>query len=124
MNNKHKLGALNKVADALSHKLTLLTTMKSEELGFEFLKDYLCSDPFFGPILGDVTSGAKSDFGLYNGFLFKGNQLCISNFSIRLKIIQECHNEGHMGRDKTVQLVVEQFYWFKHEGGGKVCTVL
>lgn len=107
MNNKHRSRALNKVADALSWKSTLLTTMKSEELGFEFLKDYLCTNPFFGPILDDITSGARSDFGLYNGFLFKGNQLCISNYSLWLKIIQERHNEGHMGQDKMVQLVVE-----------------
>jgi hypothetical protein len=38
-------------------------------------------------------------------------ELCIPDYSVRLKIIQECHNEGHIERDKTVQLVVEQFYW-------------
>ena len=30
---------------------------------------------------------------------------------MRLKIIQERHNEGHMRRDKTIFLVTEQFYW-------------
>ena len=28
-----------------------------------------------------------------------------------MRIIQECHNEGHIGHDKTFQLIVEKFYW-------------
>jgi hypothetical protein len=70
---KHKLGAFNKVANTLSRKLTLLITMHNKVLGFEFLKDLLITDPFFGPIVRDVTSGVTSDYGLYNGFLFKGH---------------------------------------------------
>ena len=48
---------------------------------------------------------------MYNGFLFKGTKLCIPEGSLRLKIIKECHNEGHIGRDKTFLLMAEQFYW-------------
>ena len=85
--------------------------MQNEVLGYEFIKDLLLTDPFFGPIVGDVTLGVRSDYGLYNGFLFKGQQLCIPDYSLRLKIIQKRHNERHMGRDKTIYLVAEQFYW-------------
>jgi hypothetical protein len=99
------------VADALSQKTSLLTTMKSEVIGFELLKDSLSIDPFFGPILEDVSTRAQGGFVLHNGFLFKGTQLCIPEGSLRLKIIKEHHDEGHMGRDKTFQLVAEQFYW-------------
>jgi hypothetical protein len=108
---KHKSGALNKVADAFSRKTSLLTTMKSEVIGFELLKDSLSIDPFFGPILEDVSTRAQGGFVLHNGFLFKGTQLCIPEGSLRLKIIKERHDEGHMGQDKTFQLVVEQLYW-------------
>ena len=59
----------------------------------------------------DVSTGVLGGFTLHNGFLFKGTQLCIPEGSLRLKIIKERHNEGHMGRDKTLQLVVDQFYW-------------
>ena len=107
----HKLGALNKVADELSQKTSLLTTMKSEVIGFELLKDSSSINPFFGPILEDVPTGARGGFALHNGFLFKGTQLCIPKGSLGLKIIKECHNKGPMGRDKTFQLVAEQFYW-------------
>ena len=108
---KHKAEALNKVVDALSRKSSLLVTIQNEVLGFDFIKDLLLTDPFFGPIVGDVTSGVRKNYGLFNRFHFKGHQLCIPDCSLRLKIIQECHNEGHMGRDKTLQLVAEQFYW-------------
>jgi hypothetical protein len=50
----------------------------------------------------DVSTGARGGFGLYNGFLFKGTQLCILKGSLRLKIIKERHNEGHIGRDNTL----------------------
>jgi hypothetical protein len=85
---KHKVGALNRVADALSRKSLLLVIMQNEVLGFEFLKDLLLTDPFFGPIVGDVISGVRKDYGLFNGFLFKGHQLCIPDCSLRLKIIK------------------------------------
>jgi hypothetical protein len=98
---------LNRVADALSRKSSLLVTMQNEVLGFEFIKDLLLTDPFFRPIVGDVISGVRKDYGLFNGFFFKGHQLCIPDCSLRLRIIQERHNEGHMGRDKTIQLVAE-----------------
>jgi hypothetical protein len=108
---KHKSRALNKVADALSRKSTHLTTMKNEVIGFDILKDSLSTDPLFGSIVGEVSLGVRSDFGLHNGFLFRGTQLCILDCSLWLRIIQECHNKGHMGRNKTFQLITEKFYW-------------
>jgi hypothetical protein len=56
----------------------------------------------FGPIMEDVSMRAQGGFGLHNGFLFKGTQLCIPEGSRRLKIIKERHNEGHMWQDKTL----------------------
>jgi hypothetical protein len=65
----------------------------------------------FGPIMKDMSTRMRRGFGWHNGFLFKGTQLCIPKSSLRLKIIKECHNEGHRERDKTLQLVAKQFYW-------------
>jgi hypothetical protein len=85
--------------------------VNSEVIGFELLKYSLSIDPFFCPIIEDVSARARGGFRLYNGFLFKGTQLCIPKGSLWLKIIKECHNEDNMGQDKTLQLVAEQFYW-------------
>jgi hypothetical protein len=104
---KHKSGALNKVTNAHSWKTSLLTTMTSEVIGFELLKDSLSIDPFFGPIMEDVSTGAQGGFALHKGFLFKGTQLCIPKGSLWLKSFKEHYNEGHMGRDKTLQLVAK-----------------
>jgi hypothetical protein len=37
---KHKFGALNKVADAVSRKATLLTTMRTQVLGFDLFERF------------------------------------------------------------------------------------
>lgn len=108
---KHKSGALNKVADALSRRENFLTTMKNQVLGFDSLCELLFENSYFGPILNEVAAGLRSDFILHDGFLFKGNRLCIPTSSLRLKIISEVHNESHMGRDKTLQLVMDSYYW-------------
>ncbi|GJU80807.1 putative reverse transcriptase domain-containing protein [Tanacetum coccineum] len=38
-----------------------------------------------------VQSGQKPDLNIHDGFLFKGNQLCIPDSSLRLQIIKELH---------------------------------
>ncbi|VVA35112.1 PREDICTED: Transposon [Prunus dulcis] len=91
--------------------------MRSHVLGFDFLRDLIATDPYFAPIIYDVATGVCSNFMVHDGFLFKGNQLCIPESSLRLKIIHELHNEGHIGRDKTIQLVMNSYFWpsIRHE---------
>ncbi|GJY41188.1 putative nucleotidyltransferase, ribonuclease H, partial [Tanacetum coccineum] len=48
-------------------------------------------------LLVTMKAGEKPYFFLHNGFLFKGNQLCIPDSSLRLQIIKELHGEGHVG---------------------------
>ncbi|GJY59190.1 putative reverse transcriptase domain-containing protein, partial [Tanacetum coccineum] len=58
-----------------------------------------------------VQLGQKPDFNIHDGFPFKGNQLCIPDTSLHLKIIKELHGEGHVGRDRTLQLVQAFYFW-------------
>lgn len=114
---KHKSGQLNKVADALSRKVTLLTTLQVQVYGFECLKDQYEEDPDFQSQWAACQNSNTSTFEDYNllqGYLYKGSLLCIPNCSLRYKLISELHNgglAGHFGKNKTMVLVGERFYW-------------
>ncbi|KAJ9566128.1 hypothetical protein OSB04_002094 [Centaurea solstitialis] len=108
---KHKSGASNRVADALSRRSNMLVSMRVTVPGFDTLMEQLTIDPYFSVVLQDVQSGQNSDFLIHDGFLFKGNQLCIPDSSLRLQIIKELHGEGHVGRDRTLQLVQSSYFW-------------
>lgn len=110
----HKSGSSNKVVDALSRKFSLLTTLSFEILGFDLLPEYYAMNPFFSKVLQNFDDGKSLDFLKINGYLFKGNQLCIPEGSLRLFVIEELHGGGlggHFGRDKIEALVKERYYW-------------
>ncbi|GKA65488.1 RNA-directed DNA polymerase [Tanacetum coccineum] len=112
---KHKSGASNKVADALSRKTTLLVTISNEVVGFDSIKELYASDEDFGNIWMELeTKQHRGEFILLDGYLFKGNRLCIPKTSLRSQLIKEVHAGGlsaHLGRDKTIASVESQFYW-------------
>ncbi|GJW82725.1 putative nucleotidyltransferase, ribonuclease H [Tanacetum coccineum] len=108
---KHKTGVSNRAADALSRRSGLLVTMQVDVPGLDVIRDMVAVDPYFSVVLQGVQAGEKPDFFLHNGFLFKGNQLCIPDSSLRLQIIKELHGEGHVGRDRTLQLVQASYFW-------------
>ena len=108
---KHKAGVTNRVADALSRRISLLSTMAVQVPGFATFRELFNSDQYFSEVMAAVQSGEKSEFLVVDGFLFRGNQLCIPDCSLRLQIIQELHGEGHVGRDRTLQLVKASYFW-------------
>ncbi|KAE8699360.1 putative CCCH-type zinc finger family protein [Hibiscus syriacus] len=110
---RHQAGSLNRVADALSRRTLLFTTMSTKVAGFETFTDMYTADPSFGMIFQEVTEGHRHDFVLHNGYMFRGLQLCIPDCSLRQQIISELHNEGHFGGDKTLALISSDFYWPK-----------
>jgi len=73
--------------------------------------DLYFTDPFFATILLKIQHGEDTDFLLQDEFLLCGLQLCIPMSSLRLKIIQELHNEGYVGRDRTLHLVSSSYFW-------------
>ncbi|KAF8095328.1 LOW QUALITY PROTEIN: hypothetical protein N665_0336s0005 [Sinapis alba] len=93
----------NKVANALSRRHTLFATLQVSVLGFASFTELYVSDPFL--IWADISARIASDYLIPDGFLFLASRLCIPERSWRLKIIKECHEEGHVGRDITLQLV-------------------
>lgn len=108
---RHQSGKTNRVADALSRRHTLIGTMHTKVLGFISMADLYPDDHFFGRIFSDVSSGLSSDYTIQDGFLFRGLRLCVPDYSLRLQIIQELHNEGHVGRDRTLHLATTSYFW-------------
>ena len=112
---KHKLGKLNRVADALSRKAACLISIRADVLGFDHFKELYHQDRDFAEIWELCHSGqGKSGFHLHDDFLFRGNQLCIPKTSLREKLIREVHSSGlsgHFGRDKTLFMIQEKYYW-------------
>ena len=94
---KHNSGESNKVADALSRREEILATMSS----LEILKDNYENDEDFHEVWKKCTlQGSTADFFISEGFLFKGNRLCMLGLSLREKLIQELHVgelDGHLG---------------------------
>ncbi|TXG57335.1 hypothetical protein EZV62_018648 [Acer yangbiense] len=69
--------------------------------GFDSFREMFDSDPYFSGVIAAARTGENSEFLLVDGFLFRGNQLCIPDCSLRLQIIKESHGEGHVGRDRN-----------------------
>lgn len=87
--------------------------MNTSITGFSVLADLYPTDSFFGRAFVEATNGISKDYTLHDGFLFCGFRLCIPECSLRLKIIQELHNEGHAGRDRTLELATRSYFWPK-----------
>ena len=130
---KHKSGSQNVVADALSRKHSLLTALKVKVVGFEVLQELYKDDAYFGKVWAECVNGSCQPFQLQDGYLFKGNRLCIPDCSLKESIIIEAHAGGlggHFGRDKTLAAVSEHYYWpkmerdiLRHVQGCKICHV-
>lgn len=108
---KHQSGKMNRVAEALSRRYALVSTLRVSVTGFECFTDLYSTDPFFAPIWMDLTHGIRSDYSLVEGFLFRDNRLCVPECGLRLQIILELHREGHVGRDRTLKLVTGSYFW-------------
>ena len=114
---RHKAGVENKVADALSRQVFILTKMSTAVNGFERLKTEYESCPDFHEIyveLKDGTTREVDGFVLYDRYLFLGRKLCIPRTSLREFLVWELHTDGlagHFGNEKTIEAVEYKFYW-------------
>eukprot|EP01018_Ginkgo_biloba_P033322 Gb_18633 [translate_table: standard] len=98
----------------------MLTTMSVEVPDFTSMKDQYKTDEDFqrawAYAKNPVTDSGDlfDEYFLQDGYLFKGKQLCIPVGPMRENIIRELHNSGlggHFGRDKTITLVKDRYYW-------------
>ena len=110
---KYKKGKDNIIADALSRRYVLLSSLDAKILGFALIKELYASDPFFGDIYDHcMTKGPMNAFFVDDGYLFKKGKLCIPLSSIRRLLTREVHeSRGHRGLDKTLEGLKEHYYW-------------
>ncbi|GKV47692.1 hypothetical protein SLEP1_g54564 [Rubroshorea leprosula] len=91
---KYKSGVQNRVADALSCRHALLTSLQMKVTRFEVIKELYEDDPNLSNIWQATSNQAFQQYHCQQDYLFKA---------------------GHFGRDKTLALVKESFYWPKLE---------
>jgi hypothetical protein len=111
---QYKQGKDNKVADALSRRYVLISTLNAKLLGFEHIKEMYSKDDDFGAIFDACELGALDKFYKHDGYLFRENKLCIPKCSLRELLVLESHGGGlmgHFGVTKTLDILREHFFW-------------
>ncbi|CAA7037680.1 unnamed protein product [Microthlaspi erraticum] len=88
---KYKKGKDNVVADALSRRYTLLSTLDAKLLGFEQIKELYATDLHFQEIYKACEKFASGHYYRQDGFLFYENRLCVPNCSLRDLFVREAH---------------------------------
>jgi len=111
---RYKQGKENVVADALSRRYTLISTLNAKFLGFEHIKELYHDDHDFREVYSACEKSAEGKFYRHEGFLFRENKLCVPNCSIRDLLVRESHGGGlmgHFGVVKTLAMLQKHFYW-------------
>jgi len=111
---KHKRGKANVVADALSRRYFLLSTLETKVFGLEHIKSLYESDIDFSSKFFACEHATINGYFRHNGYLFKEKRLCVPKCSIRTLLLKEAHEGGlmgHFGVVKTLELLQEHFYW-------------
>lgn len=112
---RHKTNHLNKVVNALSHQIILLTSIRSEIVDFDYiLKGILCKWwRFQGRFVRLCLCNSKQTSNAWQ-FIFFENSLCIPQGLLREHIIRELHDAWlgrHMVLDKTILLAKSWYFW-------------
>jgi hypothetical protein len=105
---KYKHGKENIVADALSRKYVLFSTLDARFLGFEHIKELYKDDSDFANVYDACETLAFGKFYRLDGYLFKKNRLCVPLSSMRELLGGGLM--GHFGVVKTLDVLHEHFY--------------
>jgi hypothetical protein len=113
---KYKQGKENIVADALSRRYALISTLNAKLLGFEYVKELYVNDDDFASVFAACEKAAFGKSYRIDGYLFRENRLCVPNSSMRELLVREAHGGGlmgHFGVRKTLDVLHEYFFWPK-----------
>ena len=102
---EHKSAKENKVADTLSRKHSLLSILSSEVIAFKHLPNLYEDDAGLNKMWYKCIHHLETgELHIVDGFLFKGEKLCIPHTSLREALLKEACSGGlasHFGQDKT-----------------------
>ena len=84
------------VADALSQRYVLLTSLGSKILVIEYVKDMYANVVDFTDVYMACDKTTFEKFYKHDGYLFRGNKLCKLNSSMRELLVHEAHGGGLM----------------------------
>ncbi|RVW90256.1 Transposon Ty3-G Gag-Pol polyprotein [Vitis vinifera] len=113
---KYKQGKENIIADALSRRYALVSTLNTKLLGFEYVKKLYANDDDFASVYGACEKTKFGKFYRLDGYLFRENRLCVTNSSMRELLVREAHGGGlmgHFGVRKTLDVLHEHFFFPK-----------
>ena len=101
------------MADALSRRYALVSTLNAKLLGFEYVMELYANDDDFASVYGACEKVAFGKFYRLDGYLFRENKLCVPNNSMRELLVCEAHGGGlmgHFGVRKTLDVLHEHFF--------------
>ena len=101
------------MADALSRRYALVSTLNAKLLGFEYVKELYAKDDDFACVYGACEKVVSGKFYRLDGYLFRENRLCVPNGSMRELLVREAHRGGlmgHFGVRKTLDVLHEHLF--------------
>jgi hypothetical protein len=88
---KYKQGKENIVADALSRRYVLLSTLDARFLGFQHIKELYKDDSDFANVYNACETLAFGKFYRFDEYFFKESRLCVPSSSICELLVREAY---------------------------------
>jgi len=92
----------------------LISVLGVKLLGLQVMQAYYPEDPAFEELVKNTQ--AQGPYMMQEGFLFKGNKLCIHACPLRGLLVREAHRGSfarHFRLNKTLDILREHFHWPK-----------
>jgi hypothetical protein len=77
------------MADALSRRYAIVSSLNAKLLGFEYVKELYANNDDFASVYGACEKAAFGKFYRLEGYLFRGNQLCVPNLCVSCLCVKD-----------------------------------